>query len=106
MAGQDDLRIACLDAFVAVAERRTYTAAGKALGSDQSQVTRRVQALERWLGSPLFDGSSPATLSPFGEEFLITAKEVLARLRDSRQCSTPAASTSGFRVSGKNVPIP
>ena len=43
-----------LVAFRAVAEGGSFTAAGRRLGADKSQVSRQVSALERALGQSLF----------------------------------------------------
>lgn len=57
----DDLRV-----FLAVCRAQSFSAAGRALGVEQSTVSRRVAALEESLGGALFDrtarGPTPTTL--------------------------------------------
>ena len=85
IARDGDLRFGHLEAFVQLAETGSYTKAGSALGLNRSQVRRDVQSLERWLGNfPLFDGNTPAGLSPSGEQFIGSARKILELTREGR----------------------
>lgn len=69
---------------MAVVEHGGYTAAAKVMGCDQSNVSRWVDGLERWLHKPLFDGSFPLELSPDGKAFLEPARRTIEILYASR----------------------
>lgn len=84
MPKSDGLRIVWLEAFVAVADGTTQEAAAKELDLDQATVSRYVSALEVWLGKVLVDPSVPRQLWFDGEDFLMTAIEVLTLLREAR----------------------
>lgn len=74
-----DLDIAQLRAFVAVAEGRSFTGAGKRLGAGQSAVSLRVRKLEERLGATLLSRTPrKVALTPFGARFLPEAKTALA----------------------------
>jgi DNA-binding transcriptional LysR family regulator len=63
--------------FLAVAREGSTLAAGRALRVSQTTVARRIAALERALGFPIFDKRQAGyTLTPAGEELLERAKHV------------------------------
>lgn len=65
--------------FLSVAERGSTLAAGRALQVSQTTVARRIAALERALGFPLFDRrQSGYALTPAGESLLERARAVEA----------------------------
>jgi DNA-binding transcriptional LysR family regulator len=79
-------RFESLTAFVAVAERRGFAAAGRALGMSPPAVTRAVAGLERHLGVTLFHRSTRAvSLTDEGVGFLDRARRILADLREAEQ---------------------
>ncbi|MEM1261144.1 MAG: LysR family transcriptional regulator [Pseudomonadota bacterium] len=69
----DDIRY-----FLAVVEARTLAAASAALSVNQSTVSRRIAALEKALGTPLFDRApnSSWVLSMAGEQILEAAEQM------------------------------
>ncbi|RYF82841.1 MAG: LysR family transcriptional regulator [Comamonadaceae bacterium] len=70
-----------LDDFLALAETGNFSRAAQARHVTQPAFSRRVRALEEWLGVPLFDRSEqPARLTVAGEWFRDVAQEVLARV--------------------------
>jgi DNA-binding transcriptional LysR family regulator len=74
-----------LEAFVQVAEHRSFSRAAEALGLTQPSVTARIQALERDLGESLFDRNGRGvTLTEVGASFLPHVQRVLQALRDGR----------------------
>lgn len=90
-----DLRVAWLEAFVAVAESGKQTAAAAELGISQTAVSRQLENLRVWLGNPiLFDTDVPANLYPAGERFLPVAKEIIRLLSEARSF-TPAGVRDG-----------
>jgi DNA-binding transcriptional LysR family regulator len=79
-------RFETLTAFVAVADQRGFAAAGRALGTAPSAITRAVAALERHLGVTLFHRSTRAvSLTDDGAAFLDRARRILAELREAEQ---------------------
>jgi DNA-binding transcriptional LysR family regulator len=63
--------------FLAVAREGSTLAAGRSLRTSQTTVARRIAALERSLGLPLFDKRQAGyVLTPAGEELLPLAKRV------------------------------
>ncbi len=71
-----------LQAFVAVAQFRTFARAAEQLGYSQSAVSQQIAGLERAIGATVFDrpgGPRPVELTPVGELLLRHAEAVLAR---------------------------
>ncbi len=74
----DDLRI-----FLAVLRRGTITAAGEEVHLSQPAVTRRIQALERRLGTRLFEREGRRLrLTAAGVHFQLRAEAILAQVSD------------------------
>jgi len=79
-------RFETLTAFVAVADRRGFAAAARALETSPPAITRAVAALERHLGVTLFHRSTRAvSLTDEGAAFLDRARRILADLREAEQ---------------------
>ena len=77
--------IAWLLDFIALARTLSFTRAAKERNVTQSAFSRRIKALERWLGAPLIDRSAfPIRLLPSGEEFLPVAKTAVRDLLETR----------------------
>ena len=77
------LEVRHLLALVAVAETGTFSRAAEELGYTQSAVSQQVGALERIVGTPLFErpgGPRPVRLTTAGEMLLTHARAVLARV--------------------------
>ncbi len=61
--------------FLAVAERGSFSAAGRALGIEQSTVSRRIAQFEARLAIGLFERrANGARLTAFGEKLLVRAR--------------------------------
>lgn len=75
-----------LEDFLALARTGNFSRAAQERNVTQSAFSRRIQALEAWLGVALVDRSSyPTTLTPAGEVFRESADETsrsLTQLRD------------------------
>lgn len=72
-----------LAALVAVHEQGSYRRAAEQLGYSQSAITQQVAALEKALGTPVFDrhaGPRGVTLTEAGRQTLAAARDVVARL--------------------------
>lgn len=81
-----DLDVRHLVALQAVAEERSFGRAAQRLGFTQSAVSQQIAALERLVGTPLFDrpgGPRPVELTPAGEILLPHANAVLSRLQQA-----------------------
>jgi len=87
-----------LEDFLCVAETRSFSRAAAIRHLTQSAFSRRIRALEAWLGAELVDRSTyPARLTPAGELFLTEAADMLRRIQDSR------ALVRGERASSTNT---
>jgi DNA-binding transcriptional LysR family regulator len=74
-----------LQDFLTVAERGNFTRAAEERNASQAAFSRRIQALESWLGVTLIDRSVfPTRLTAEGERFRETAAETLHQLLDAR----------------------
>jgi len=74
-----------LEDFLSLARTRSFSRAADERHVTQSAFSRRIQALELWLGVSLVDRSSyPTTLTAEGREFLETAEETVRMLHASR----------------------
>lgn len=70
-----------LEDFLAIAEDGGFSRAAERRHVTQPALSRRIRALEDWLGTPLFERSSHTlTLTPAGEAFRSVAEDVLRRV--------------------------
>lgn len=77
--------VAWLLDFIALARTLNFTRAAEERHVTQSAFSRRIKALERWVGAPLVDRSAfPVRLLPSGDEFLPVAKAVVRDLLETR----------------------
>ncbi len=75
------MNLVWLEDFIALAATGNFSRAAEERHSSQPAFSRRIRALEEWLGSELFDRSSqPAQLTEVGEWFLDVAQELIARV--------------------------
>ena len=80
-----DMDIGLLIDFIALARTLNFTRAAEERHVTQSAFSRRIRALEQWVGVPLIDRSGfPLRLLPTGEEFLPVAKTVVIDLTEAR----------------------
>jgi DNA-binding transcriptional LysR family regulator len=78
--------------FIAVAEEGNFTAAARRVHVTQPPVTRQIRALERELKVTLFRRTPQGTeLTDAGREFLIDAREIIARAKQAAQRSMAAS---------------
>lgn len=92
------LELRHLQALVAVVDAGTFGRAANALGYTQSAVSQQIAALEKAVGSPVFDrpgGPRPVRLTPAGQVLLSHARTVLGTLRTAE--AELAAVVSGER---------
>jgi LysR family transcriptional regulator, hypochlorite-specific transcription factor HypT len=75
-----------LDDFVALADTRSFTRAAEICCSSQSALSRRIQALERWVEAPLIDRDAyPLQLTEAGQRFYVVAIGLRGSLEAARQ---------------------
>jgi len=66
---------------VAAADHSSFRRAAATLNITQPTLSKRIRELEGKLGVPLFERSpGGAELTPIGEEFVVSARRVLAEL--------------------------
>jgi DNA-binding transcriptional LysR family regulator len=74
-----------VEAFVQVAQHRSFSKAADALFLTQPSVTARIQSLERDLGEPLFERNGRGVrLTEMGQTFLPYARRALKALQEGR----------------------
>lgn len=74
-----------LQDFLAVAETQNFTRAAQMRHVSQAAFSRRIKALEAWLGTALVDRTSfPTCLTPDGELFRPRAIEIVQQIADAR----------------------
>ena len=75
-----------LEDFVSLAETRSFSRSAQLRHVTQPAFSRRIHALEAWVGVDLVDRSSyPTRLTPAGETLLAQAMEILGALQTTRQ---------------------
>jgi DNA-binding transcriptional LysR family regulator len=81
-----------LEDFVALVETRSFSRAAQQRFVSQPAFSRRIQALEAWVGADLIDRSAyPTKLTAAGEIFYPQALDMLARLVETRNLLRGAA---------------
>ena len=89
-----NLQLRQVQAFVALVENRSVTAASQALGLAQSTVSEAIAALERELGTALIAhkrGTHNVALTPAGKALLPHAREVLSAVEKIYAAAAEAA---------------
>lgn len=87
------MELAWLEDFIALAETCSFSKAAGLRHLSQPAFSRRIQALENWLGVPLVErGGKNARLTAAGKEFTIEAEEMVRRMfRIRRNAAETAA---------------
>lgn len=101
---EGNFRLVWLEAFIAVAELRSYSRAAMRLGVAQSNVSRYVGALQEWLRKILVNAEMPVALTPDGEAFLPVARQVIGLMTESR-ASLPVGIDPPTKVSARDIVI-
>lgn len=74
-----------LEDFISLANTRSFSRSAAERNVTQPAISRRIQALESWLGTPLIDRSTfPTTLTEAGHAFRETAEQTLSLLYEAR----------------------
>jgi len=72
--------------FVCLGRTLNFSRAADERNITQPAFSRRIKALEGWVGAPLVDRTTyPVRLTPAGRQFLDTAQQTLAQLTDCRR---------------------
>ncbi|HEX2724720.1 MAG TPA: LysR family transcriptional regulator, partial [Beijerinckiaceae bacterium] len=72
--------------FLALADEKNFSRAADARHVSQPAFSRRIRALEDWIGTPLFERSAQgATLTPAGGHFRPLAEELVRALRRAQR---------------------
>ncbi|MFT5657839.1 MAG: DNA-binding transcriptional LysR family regulator [Gammaproteobacteria bacterium] len=80
--------IKLLEDFVSLATLESFTAAARERRVTQSALSRRIKALEAWLGTELINrGSKTFNLTPQGRIFVPEAELILRRLYNAREAA-------------------
>lgn len=75
-----------LEDFLSVARTGNFSQSAIEMNITQSAISRRIKALEQWVGVALIDRSTyPTRLTPAGERFREAAREATAALLKTRQ---------------------
>jgi DNA-binding transcriptional LysR family regulator len=78
---EPQMNLIWLDDFLALAATGNFSRAAEDRHSSQPAFSRRIRALEEWIGADLFDRSSqPAKLTEAGEWFAGVAQDLLAKV--------------------------
>ncbi|MBL8330925.1 MAG: LysR family transcriptional regulator [Rubrivivax sp.] len=74
-----------LEDFLSLARTKSFSRSAEERNITQSALSRRIQALERWLGAPLVDRSTfPSRLTREGEAFREAAEDAVRHLMRAR----------------------
>ena len=74
-----------LQDFVTLAEVRNFTRAAELRAVSQAAFSRRIQALEQWLGAKLIDRASfPTRMTKAGERFRVVAIALIDQIDDAK----------------------
>ena len=86
------METAWLEDFLTVIDEGGFSRAADRRAVSQPAFSRRIKALEDWIGTSLFDrGTHVVRLTAAGERFLPAAEEMLRRLQIGRQDALDAA---------------
>jgi DNA-binding transcriptional LysR family regulator len=88
-----------LQDFVTLAEVRNFTRAAEIRNVSQAAFSRRVQALEHWVGAKLIDRTAfPTRLTDAGERFRSVAVGLLSQIADTKAEIGDAPSRNHLRI--------
>ena len=83
--GARPMELTWLEDFLCLARTNNFSRAAQERNITQSAFSRRIKALENWLGAPLVDRSTyPTSLTAAGHAFVGVAEEVLRALQFAR----------------------
>lgn len=87
-------------AVIAAHRTGSFSAAAEMLGVTHGAVSRRVQSVEHWLATPLFERHARGVrATPAGQRFIATAEQALSTIRSSADRWRPGRELPVVRVS-------
>lgn len=82
--------------FLCVAETLNLTLAAEQRNTSQSNLSKRLRALEEYLGRVLIDRRArPISLTPAGEDFVLRARQILSEIDVFKGASAPWSPNEG-----------
>jgi DNA-binding transcriptional LysR family regulator len=98
-AGDDAVEVKWLEDFLSLAETHSFSRSAELRHVTQPAFSRRIRALETWLGAELVDRSTyPPRLTPAGEAFREEGAELLRRILDTRALVRGERSSSAATI--------
>lgn len=89
-----------IEDFLAVAEGGGFSRAAERRHVTQPALSRRIKALEEWLGTPLFERTThTVVLTPAGEAFRPVVEDVVRRIHDGREQALEVARLKAQSIS-------
>lgn len=89
-----------IEDFLAVAEGGGFSRAAERRHVTQPALSRRIKALEEWVGTPLFERSThTVVLTPAGETFRPAAEDILRRVYGGREQALEVARLKAETIS-------
>jgi LysR family transcriptional regulator, glycine cleavage system transcriptional activator len=89
-----------LTAVLAAVSAGSFTAAAEELSLTHGAVSRRIQAVERWLGTPLFERHARGVrATPAGQRFAREVEQALATISQSAEHWRPRRELETLRIS-------
>lgn len=82
------IRLIWLQAFIALHEEKTISAAARSIDVDRTAIRRYIVDLESWLNQSLIKLEAPHYLTPLGIEFLPGAKRIVEFMFSYRRLKT------------------
>ncbi len=93
-----DVELKLLEDFLSVSDMRNFSRAAEERNITQSTLSKRIRALEHWVGATLIDRSTyPVDLTPEGAAMVPQARELVAGFRGMR------AGIRAFAAPARNV---
>ncbi|MDO9095880.1 MAG: LysR substrate-binding domain-containing protein [Rubrivivax sp.] len=88
-----------LEDLIALAHSGSFSAAAVDRHVTQPALSRRIRALEQWVGAPLINRAVyPVQLTPYGQEFVVLARETVASMQAIRADLRQASGADGQQV--------
>ena len=88
-----------LEDLIALTQSGSFSAAAQDRHVTQPALSRRIRALEQWVGAPLINRAVyPVQLTPYGQEFVVLARETVASMCAMRLDLRQACGADGQQV--------
>jgi LysR family transcriptional regulator, hypochlorite-specific transcription factor HypT len=88
-----------LEDLIALTHSGSFSAAAQDRHVTQPALSRRIRALEQWVGAPLINRAVyPVQLTPYGQEFVVLARDTVTSMRAIRADLRQASGADGQQV--------